>query len=508
MMDQLPADVRERQKMLDELADHDPVAMRAWVERHPRNLMLYTGWEVEAFTAAALNDWLTCQRSFWLAPRGSGKSTAALLFCIWLSLSEPRNRLPVFRDLFKGAPREIGPSNLRVALTSNSAEKAEEAHAQARGILTDERLAKLFGKLDGERWTNRASTTSLRKATLKEGTFTALGLGSKVTGGHYDLVLVDDWVTEDNARTELQRKRLTDFWNMTVKPTHEPWARTIGCGTRYHPSDWYNQVKEWVDDGLWHKLRVTPALLPEAPGPGGEERWRSYWPAVWPVEKLLETQREIGSVAFSTQYQNDIGLMQGDFFRTEWLEHFYTLDKLPRSVREAVLTRTVISLDPAIKAGVRNDFSVFTVLAYAAPNFYVRKVVRGQWTQRELEHIALRLVHKYRAREVAVEVVGGTEFIVQGLRELRGMPRVRVMRPTQFRGKDKTGRADSVRRFFEQGRVWFEEPDKDNGIQRMLDECMAFPTAVNVPGADDCVDSLVWGLLMLSRQRSRLVKMR
>jgi len=142
-MEALPTDARERQQVLDELAELDPHAVQLWIERHPANLMLYLGWEVEPFHRAALNDWLTRPRAFWLAPRGSGKSTAALFFCIWLALSRPENRAAQFRDLFPGGPRQVDPSNIRIAITSNSAEKAEELHFQARMVLLDSRLAKL-----------------------------------------------------------------------------------------------------------------------------------------------------------------------------------------------------------------------------------------------------------------------------------------------------------------------------------------------------------------------------
>lgn len=494
-MDALPGDPHELVQLLDELAETEPLAVRRWVERHPRNLMAYLGWSVEDFHQAALQDMLTFCQTFWLAPRGSGKSTTALFFCLWLAISDPEHWDPAIKPMFVDAPRRIDPSNIRIAITSNSAEKAGELHFQARAILTDPRLVKLFGKLEGDRWKDHTSTTSLRKQNLKEGTFTALGLGSKVTGGHYDVVLADDWVTEDNARTELRRRRISDFWRFTVRPTHEPWARTIGAGTRYHPQDWYSEVGGWATEGAWN-LRRTPAL----------EGGRSYWPTVYPVDILEAIKKEIGEIAFSTQYQNEVGLMLGEFFENSWVERFTRWADLSPERRDRA--RTIIVLDPAIKAGLRNDFSVFLVLSYLAPYFYVRNVVRGQWTQREILQRASFLVQTYHPMALGVEAVGGMEFLVQELRRMFRRPRVHAMRPQQYRGKDKVGRASQVRTFFEQGRVHLEEPTETNGIQRLILEMMAFPTAANVPGMDDCVDALVWSLLLIARARTRVRTLR
>lgn len=475
-----------------------PGAARGFIESHPGHLMQYMGWQVEEHHARALSNMLTQDKHFWLAPRGSGKSTCALYMAVWLALSNPEYRSKRFQNLFPCDLRTIDPSNIRIALTSNSADRAIDLHQQARSVLEHDLLATIYdGSMRGSLWQTHKSTSRFRTAQLREGTFTAMGLGSKVTGGHYDWILVDDWVTEDNARTETQRKRLQDFYNFTVRPTLEPWGRLVGCGTRYHPADWYAWVHEQAQLGEWHLHRDQALVMDEDGKP------QSYWPAAYSVEQLLKLKEEVGAIAFATQYQNEVDMMRGDFFPLGCFEHEYKWEDLPRVVQNRA--KTVIALDPAIKGGPRNDYSVFTVLSFAAPHFYVRHVERGQWTDRDTMSMALRLCHQWRAREFGVEVVGGLEFLANALKRQPGMPRVRVLRPLQFRGKDKVGRASQVRKFFEQGRVWVPEM-KTPGIKRMVEECMAFPSQSQTPGMDDCVDSLVWALLMLTRTQTRLVK--
>jgi predicted phage terminase large subunit-like protein len=486
---------------LDGLSDREPDAIKRWLQEHPKNLMAYHGWGVEDFHEDALNDVLKHREFLWLAPRGSGKSTAECVFYpTWLALADP----DVYTEagieyLFPDAPKTIGPHNIRIALTSNSMEKANALHWQCKAILQSDKMRKLFGPMEGGRWRDYICDTVFRTEQLREGTFNSLGLGSKVAGGHYDAVVPDDWVTEDNARTETMRQRLSGFWKFTVRPTAEPWARIMAAGTRYHPNDWYSEIKEWETKELWSKVRRTPALL-EVDG-----QLYSYWPEVYPVDKLLEIKEQIGAIAFSTQYQNETDVMLGEFFDKAWVEQFKAFGELPEADRKKA--RTLISLDPAIKAGPRNDYSVFTVISYVAPYFFVRRVIRGQWTQHELIQRAQYLHRLYHADLMGVEVVQGQEWLAQELRRQTTIP-VRDLRPQQFRGKDKIGRASQVRVFFERGQIFFEEPTPENGIQRLLEEMMAFPGSSDVPGMDDCVDSLVSGLLLLIRPQARLIRLK
>jgi len=486
---------------LDRLAEQHPLTLKDWVQEHPKNLMAYFGWAVEDFHQAALEDVLRTESFLWLAPRGSGKSTAeCVFFPVWAAIANPdiytKAGLPY---LFPEAPHTIGPHNIRVALTSNSSDKAVALQWQCKAVLTSPKMNRLFGPLEGSRWRDVQSDTALRTEQYRECTFTSLGLGSKIAGGHYDINILDDWVTEDNARTEMMRQRLSDFFKFTVSPTLEPWGRTAAAGTRYHPNDWYSEIKAWEKAGIWRKIRRTPALV-EVDG-----EMVSYWPAVYPVKKLLEIKEKIGAIAFSTQYQNETDVMLGEFFEHAWMENFKSFDSLPQIDKEKA--RTFITLDPAIKGGPRNDFSVFTVTSYVAPYFFVRRVVRGKWTQHELIQRAAYLNRIFRPHNFGVEVVQGQEWLVQEMRRLHYEIPTRDLCPKNFAGKDKVGRASHVRSFFENGRVFLEPPTPDNGIGRLIEEMMAFTGESDVPGMDDCVDSLIWGLLMATRPQARLVKL-
>ena len=67
---------------------------------------------------------------------------------------------------------------------------------------------------------------------------------------------------------------------------------------------------------------------------------------------------------------------------------------------------------------------------------------------------------------------------------------------------NKLGRAEKARTLFEIGAVWFDPPTPENQLQLVIDELLAFTGERG--GQDDCVDSLVWLIIALSRGRARL----
>jgi predicted phage terminase large subunit-like protein len=514
------------------------------VMQHPAYLQMLAGWNVEPFHWNAFNAALLNREHLWLAPRGSGKSTSLAVFHpAWLALADPDlmhsgiQALNGGRGLFPLAEHPIGPWNIRQVLTSNSAPKAEGLHWQVKAVMKQKRVRALFGDLEGRKWKDAESETIFKERgrieglaqvfgvapeeiaeefarpeemEFREGTFTAMGLGSKVTGGHYDACYPDDWVTEDNARTETQRQKLVDFWGYTVSPTREPWARTTACGTRYHPADWYHTLVEMKKQGTWQSVHRDPALihaenaaLPidfDKPDP-----MVAYWPEVWSVPRLLEKRLEIGPVAFATQYQNETDLLTGDFWTKATLENFGSFMDLPKHQRDSA--RIVIACDPAIKGGPKNDFTAFVVIAYVQPHFYVIECRRGQYTEDQLIANFKQLADKHQPYMCGIEIISGLEWVVPKLRRALGRWSLRTLIPSAFKGKDKVGRASTVRGFFDLGRVFLAHPKPENGIGRLIEEMMAFPNASDRPGMDDCVDALVWAMIMFTLSRTSFKKM-
>lgn len=489
---------------VDRLVAEDPAGMAAWVQQHPLHLLLLLGspYDAPPHIRTMLEDAVTYNTLLTLAPRDSAKTTTlAGIYPAWRALAWPENMRPDVRErVFAKASRPIDPSSIRIAVTSKSYDRAVSLLHRIRNILTQPRVERLFGDVAGSRWSEGSASTVYREdgphAMLAEPTFQCYGVNSRVAGGHFDLFLMDDWVTEEAARTEHMRERLRKFYEFTVAGALESWSQQVVCGTRYHPADWYATVREWHAKGQWQHVRRFPAVVTRPDGTPA-----SYWPSHFPLEALQARRAQIGDVAFSAQYQNELDLMLGSYFRPETLEPFGKWEELPQS--ERARAKLVLGLDPAFTAGPRSDFSAFVLLA-RIPNlpesYFVRRVWRGQFeTPTHLVEASVALIRQHQPHVFAPEIAPSAGWLGDQLRKaLReanaGRTRMLPVQPKRT-GWNKEGRAQACRKFFDGGQVVLEEPTEENGVQRLLNELMAYPVESNAPGSDDCVDAFTCALL-------------
>ncbi|MFH1421744.1 MAG: terminase family protein [Planctomycetota bacterium] len=163
------------------------------------------------------------KESLILAPRGHGKSTVCTVcYSIWSILQLP---------------------DIRILIVSNTAAQAESFLREIRTQLTqNDKLIAFFGSYLGPRWTQEEIIVSKRRKIAKEATITAMGVGGPIISKHYDMIILDDIVDEDNARTEEQRNKIKVWYYKSLLPCLEPDGEIHVLGTRYHPYDLYNTL--------------------------------------------------------------------------------------------------------------------------------------------------------------------------------------------------------------------------------------------------------------------------
>ncbi len=142
-----------------------------------------------------------------LAPRGHGKSTIlTVAYGLWRVVENPDRRL-----LVVSATAVQAVAFLREMRT----------HVERNPI-----FKRAFGNLIGEKWTEGEIVLKTRRRIAKEATVTALGVGGPIIGRHYDIILLDDVVDEDSARTEHMREK---SWSGTEKSSCPASSRAANC---------------------------------------------------------------------------------------------------------------------------------------------------------------------------------------------------------------------------------------------------------------------------------------
>jgi predicted phage terminase large subunit-like protein len=419
------------------------------------------------------------QASMDLAPRGHGKSTIGDVdFCITKVLRNP---------------------DIRIMIGSKTQTQASAFLKEIRTHFEQNvNLIRIFGDWKKSRdnvWNDKEFTVNRRTVIKKEATVSALGASGAVVSKHFDIIIGDDLVGFENARTEAQRKVLKEWFYSSLYPTLEPDGEIHILGTRYSPMDLYEDLIKSKN----YKVNVQQAITVK----DGQEY--SLWESKFSLEKLRSIREEAGLIIFNMQYQNNTELAKGKIFKYKYFKHFeeYDIDYDLNRVRVKVLdsqgvpywipVRIYMGADLAISEDEtsNNDYFVLTVIGVDKnKNVYVLDYLKERLTfNAQLNAILDYGKNKFPMVErIGVETVQYQKSLAQEIRRLSLLPVINIQT-----SKDKVTRAMRRSALFENGKVWFRIGMDD------LEECLLlFPEVDH----DDLFDGLDFALTVADQGNS------
>jgi hypothetical protein len=153
-------------------------------------------------------------------------------------------------------------ANTRILITNAVWDLARKFLREISGLLTDKSLLpEIFGRFDGpgSKFTQDEITVAQRtRGTIKEATLTTAGVETALTGGHYDIILHDDLVEENNIGTKEQIQKIIRFYQNSLDLL-DPGGRILVVGTRWAMGDLYGTLIENEMDVLNGKI-VPPEM--------------------------------------------------------------------------------------------------------------------------------------------------------------------------------------------------------------------------------------------------------
>ena len=156
-----------------------------------------------------------------LMPRGSFKSSVVTIgFSLQYILNHPDARVLIDSETYSKCVAFM--REIRGHLESN--EKFREIFKYIYGMYPD-------SKKD-DKWADGEFTISARKRQRKEPTFSAGGIGTTKTGMHYDLIIGDDMVSENNITNKEQIDKVIDHYKLALSLL-DPGSPLIIIGTRW-----------------------------------------------------------------------------------------------------------------------------------------------------------------------------------------------------------------------------------------------------------------------------------
>jgi predicted phage terminase large subunit-like protein len=364
---------------------------------------------------------------------------------------------------------------LRIIVASYSAEFAIELHRQFRMVIESDWYRQLF---PGTRWVKE---TGLELVTTKGGSRYAVSVGGSLTGRGGDLIIVDDPLNAAEAQSEAARKKTIGWFTGSLLQRLNDKGQTpvIVMAQRLHEDDLPGHLlrtSEWkllslaaiatdherieVREGVFHRRAPGEVLQPER-----ESR-----------ETLERIRRDIGSLQFSAQYQQQPVPAEGNLVRREWFRQY---DALPS---HTATTRLVQSWDVAAAIGDSNDYSVCTTWLVSAGQFYVVDVFRARLEYPALRRKVIELAERFSPQTILIEDAG---FGLSLLQDLRTNLPAHMTQPLGVKPVGtKSERLVAQTAKIEAGHVHL--PKEAPWLSDFLNEMLAFPNGRH----DDQVDSV------------------
>jgi predicted phage terminase large subunit-like protein len=380
--------------------------------------------------------------------------------------------------------------NVRIMVATYSQDLARLHASQCRTIMQTAWYQRLFPNTviadDGNRM--------LEIVTTRGGGRKAVSVGGSVTGHGADIIIVDDCLKADDARSEAKREEAKAWFNGTLATR----LNTVGGGAiisisqRLHEDD---LAAHLLDKG--YDLLCLPAIAERdervAVGPGEWHHRKSGdlldRPGI--TREILETERRnLGPQVYSAQFQQNPVAPEGNLIHMEWFGSY------EHALERERYFKVVQSWDTALSDEPTADFSVCTTWGYFERKWHLLDVLRQRLAFPDLKRAVLRQHRRWQPNEIVIEDAGTGKALWQEFRASG------ELRPLMWKvSQDKETRLVGVTGQLEAGLCVL--PTEAPWLDDFRRELRAFPYGRN----DDQVDSMTQFLeYFLHRARSLLVE--
>lgn len=324
--------------------------------------------------------------------------------------------------------------------------------------------------------------------TTEKGWSLATSVGGAATGEHPDIAILDDLISEDQSRSDEERKTANDWVDRTIGARGiVRKVKVFMIAQRFHEDDPPGHV---LKKGGWRHIcfpmryelshKGDSSFAPD-PLDCREEEGELLWPELYPEKSVRDLEIKLGEYASAGQLQQRPSPEGGGQFKREW---FRFISVLPSKIR-----RSIRGWDTAGTEG-DGDYTTGVKLHEAGEDkhlFYViENVVRDQLSPYGVDMLLLQTAQldgdETPHREEKEPGGSGKAVIAAHTQLLIGydhkgvlVSRSKIIRAKPFRAQCEAGNVYILRT---------GDPVRDAWIEPYLSELSSFPTGTN----DDQVD--------------------
>jgi predicted phage terminase large subunit-like protein len=360
---------------------------------------------------------------------------------------------------------------LRIAVISHSQSLARDLALRTLRVVQARWYREVFPAMQLR--SDRSGATDFE--TIEGGGRYAASLDTGVTGRGFNLIIVDDPLSAQNARSAAEREGANEaYQGMIASRLDDPTrGAVIVVHQRLHEDDLTGHL---LRRGNWRHISLPLIAEEETTYHVGGQLWIRrvgdvLLPERYPPQEIEKIRGERGAAIFATQYQQDPTASVGELIKPEHIRYF---DVAPAEARSIT-----ISVDTATKTTPGSSYTVFLVIASDSRRHYVIDVLRQRLDQVQARDAAVRLIQSYTPDLILIEDASSGTGLALMLGE-RGYPS--ELWPT--RGRSKEERFEAHLHFFVDGRIGVKR--NQSWTTTLVDEWLRFPFA----RYDDQVDAM------------------
>jgi len=328
------------------------------------------------------------KRRLWLWARGHFKTSLITeAHSVWLIVNNP---------------------NIRILIVSNTISIAKTMLKKIREIFTSNEDFRYFFRefcpkenKDGKvEWGTTENFTVINRTKVqKEPTMMCAGIGTNLTGLHFDKMKIDDLVTKDSVSNEEQIKASKEYYSSLRQLFDIPTEPDEDIsGTTYHFNDLYQDLLKNPD----FEKSIIPAKINDKIV--FHERFTEEG-----LESILNDP-SVGPWQYHAQYMLNPVNPQDAKFKSEWVEYY---DTLPEGLVE------YICVDPASTRKKKSDFTVIERWGIDHEGYhYLLEGVRDKFTVFQRIDKLFEVVKRAKnLKRVKYEVLGGRHGDLENIRK-------------------------------------------------------------------------------------------
>ena len=350
---------------------------------------------------------------------------------------------------------------------------------------TNKGILAYYGNLKTDKWTEDHIICH-NPETGRKFELLAKGRGAQIRGFRPDWVVLDDLENDEEVRSGDQRDKLLEWFDKALLNTLEKECRLIYIGTVLHP---LSLLQNCLNRPGWTS-HIYKAFDPIG---------NSIWPEKWPNEALEQRKREIGAVAFNSEFMNEPIISENPVFLKEWMKGYEQDSEVFKKINNTGLYR-VTACDPAISKQDDADYSAIITLGATfdrEPVIYVLEVKRGHWSLRDTVRELFLTHESLKQKRTVIETTAYQQALLDEVHAEQDNRRTNICAVEVKPDKDKERRAHAVSTLLQDGKVYFDKSDRMT--QRLMDELIMFPTGDH----DDLVDAFVYALTEIKNWSGR-----